>query len=66
MYDKNDNFISSSDNICFVDNNCFVEVGDLVLKTSDYLLEKEYAKIILNSVNVIITTKILVLKQAQI
>ena len=45
LYDKNDNFISSSDNICFVDNNCFVEVGDLVLKTSDYLLEKEYAKV---------------------
>ena len=42
LYDENDFLISSSSNICFLDNKFSVKVGDVVSKTYDYQLEKEY------------------------
>ena len=45
LYDEKDNLISSTTNICFVDNKGKVEEDDIVLKTKDFLLEKEYEKI---------------------
>ncbi len=42
LYDKNNLLISSSSDICFLDNNFSVQIGNTVSKTYDYLLEKEF------------------------
>ena len=42
LYDQKDNLIASAENICFVDKKGNIEVGEQVLKTQDFLLEKEY------------------------
>ena len=42
LYDQKDNLTSSANGICYVDKKGKIEVGDKVLKTQDFLLEKEY------------------------
>lgn len=42
LYDKNMNLCSSSDNICYVDNKVELDSNDILTKTQDSLLEKEY------------------------
>ena len=45
LYDQNDKLISSSNNICYVDNKVDLMENDVVSKTQDYKLEKEYLSI---------------------
>ena len=45
LYDINDNFISSSNDICMVDNKVDLKSRDIVLKTQDFLLNKEFENI---------------------
>lgn len=42
LYDEKGKFISSSDKTCLVDHKVSVKVGDIVSKTQDFLLQKEY------------------------
>jgi len=42
LYDKKDNLCSSSNTICYVDNKVELKNEDIVMKTQDSLLEKEY------------------------
>ena len=42
LYDQKDNLISSASGNYYVDKKGNIEVGDKVLKTQDFLLEKEY------------------------
>lgn len=41
LYDKNDNLVSSSNNICYIDNKIDLKSYDTVSKTSDVKLTKE-------------------------
>ena len=45
LYNDSDHLICSSKTICSVDHNCDAKVGDVVSKTFDYLLEKEFKTI---------------------
>ena len=45
LYDKKLNLINSSNSICFVDNKVGLNCDDIVCKTQDYLLSKEYENI---------------------
>ena len=45
LYDKKNNLVSSSNDICFIDNKIGLDVNDIVCKTQDYLLSKEYENI---------------------
>ena len=42
LYDKKDALCSSSSDVCFVDNKVQLEQDDILMKTQDSLLEKEY------------------------
>ncbi len=43
LYDKNMKLVNSADKYCYVDNKVGLEVNDVVSKTQDYLLGKEFA-----------------------
>ena len=42
LYDEKDNLCSSSSGVCYVDNKVGLEKDDVLMKTQDHLLEKEY------------------------
>ncbi|MBR3211112.1 MAG: U32 family peptidase [Bacilli bacterium] len=42
LYDQKDKLCSSSSDVCYVDNKIGLEEADIVMKTQDCLLEKEY------------------------
>ena len=42
LYDKTDNLINSSDYICYIDNKYHILEDDVVFKTQDYLLGREF------------------------
>jgi len=42
LYDEKGNLISSSENVCLVDNKVHLKKLDIVSKTQDFLLEKEF------------------------
>jgi putative protease len=42
LYDSKMNLTNSSSDICFVDNKVGLEINDVVTKTQDYLLNKEF------------------------
>ena len=42
LYDKKQNLINSSKDICYVDNKIGLDINDIVCKTQDYLLTKEF------------------------
>lgn len=42
LYDKNNKLCNSSSDICYVDNKVSLTHDDVLSKTNDYLLEKEY------------------------
>ena len=42
LYDKNSNLIRKSFDNCFVDYKDGINIGDIVYKTQDYLLEEEF------------------------
>ena len=46
LYDEKGKLISNSSNICMVDNKVNLDSKDVVLKTQDYLLNKEFESII--------------------
>ena len=56
LYDKNDNLINSSDSICYIDNKFHLAEDDVVSKTQNYLLEKEFENV--NQKKIAITFKI--------
>lgn len=45
LYDKNMKLVNSSNKFCFVDNKVGLERGDIVTKTGDYLLGKEFDEV---------------------
>lgn len=45
LYDKNMKLVNSSNKYCYVDNKVGLEKGDVVAKTGDYLLGKEFETI---------------------
>ena len=45
LYDKKDNLINSSSDICYIDNKVELNVNDIVCKTQDYFLGKEFENI---------------------
>ena len=42
LYDKKQNLVNSSSDICYVDNKVNLDINDIVCKTQDHLLEDEY------------------------
>lgn len=46
LYDEKGNYISSSDNTCYVDNKINLKNIDVVSKTQDYTLQKEYEELV--------------------
>jgi len=46
LYDEKDNLINSSNDICYVDNKIGLAIKDKVAITQDYLLEKEYSRLV--------------------
>ena len=55
LYDKKQNLINSSNSICYVDNKIGLDVNDIVCKTQDCLLAKEYENIIEKKIPVCFT-----------
>lgn len=45
LYDKNNNLINSSTDICYIDNKIELQGIDVVSKTGDYLLGKTFEKV---------------------
>lgn len=45
LYDKNNNLINSSTDICYIDNKIELQEIDVVSKTGDYLLGKAFEKV---------------------
>ena len=52
LYDSKDKLINSSNNICYVDNKVDLKENDIITKTQDYLLEKEFMSLPSRKVNV--------------
>ncbi|MBQ6497243.1 MAG: U32 family peptidase [Bacilli bacterium] len=57
LYDKKNNLISSSTDICYIDNKIGLTEKDIVTKTGDYLLGKEFENIHERKINISITVK---------
>ena len=45
LYDKNMKLTNEATGICYVDNKVELNIGDIICKTQDYLLEKEFTDI---------------------
>ncbi len=45
LYDNKMNLVNSSNSICYVDNKVDLKENDIVCKTQDYLLEKEFENV---------------------
>lgn len=57
LYDKKNNLIKTSNNICIVDNKINLEKNDIVSKTIDYNLNQELKKLPVKKIAINITVK---------
>lgn len=57
LYDKNMKLINASDDNCYVGHSSVLKKGDIVYKTQDSLLQKEYINLAKRKVNVCFTVR---------